>query len=799
VTLVAAAGVPAGRSKRRPSGPYDRGMGASDPGLFALKGALRAAIVVPVAFALSLEAIGSEQMALFAAFGSMALLVFVDFGGALRTRIRAYLLLLVAGAGLIALGTACSQSTVAATVAMAVVAFVILFAGVLNGYVAAAHAGAMLTFVLPVMIPARLNELGMRLAGWGLAGALSIAAIALLWPGRPRGALREQAARALRALAALLQAHALAESSRAPEPVGVEVATGEDAGTGANAEAREQSTDLRRRFLALEHRPGGTASRVAALARLVDDIGWLNGLAQRADPVPALASGDGTGQPFGAERAGIEAAVPEAMQALAARLDLGEREDTGQAGLVARAALARVARAYEALGHALLKHAAGWREQHDETVATRELDEAFQLRQLTFAVLRTGRDALLACGEAATDDPLATRRARIDAAGRLARAHTSMRSVWFRNSLRGSAGLALAVLVGQLSDLQHSFWIVLGTMSVLRSNALATGATIAQALLGTFVGIIAGGLLLELVGDSHIALWAVLPFAVALAAYAPRAISFAAGQGAFSLVVLILFNLLAPAGWRVGLVRVEDVAIGAGVSLLAGALIWPRGATAVLREAFGTAYARAAAYLGVTIDTLLEGGAGAGANMSVEAGEAADAAQLLEATVRDYLSERSSARGSLDDLTTLIAGATRARRVAGLLQSAHAFARLAPIDDDLERLARARDTFAAERHELCDWYAELGTAVAGGEAAPEPALLDGADGTVGEAAGIAVAGVTGGGDGGQAAATVVLERPAGAEGLPPGLAIAWAHRHLVRLAELEPALAQACEDLASRG
>ena len=63
----------------------------------------------------------------------MALLVFVDFGGSRRTRLRAYLLLLAVGAVLISLGTLCSHSTWLATLAMGVVAFAILFAGVLNG------------------------------------------------------------------------------------------------------------------------------------------------------------------------------------------------------------------------------------------------------------------------------------------------------------------------------------------------------------------------------------------------------------------------------------------------------------------------------------------------------------------------------------------------------------------------------------------------------------------------------------------------------------------------------------------
>jgi len=52
-------------------------------------------------------------------------------------------------------------------------------------------------------------------------------------------------------------------------------------------------------------------------------------------------------------------------------------------------------------------------------------------------------------------------------------------------------------------------------------------------------------------------------------------ISFAAGQAGFTLVVVILFNIIEPTGWRVGLTRIEDVAIGCGVSIVVGLLFWP--------------------------------------------------------------------------------------------------------------------------------------------------------------------------------------------------------------------------------
>ena len=85
-------------------------------------------------------------------------------------------------------------------------------------------------------------------------------------------------------------------------------------------------------------------------------------------------------------------------------------------------------------------------------------------------------------------------------------------------------------------------------------------------------------------------LWVLLPLAILFAGVAPAAISFAAGQAAFTLTLVILFNIIAPAGWRVGLVRVEDIAIGCAVSLVVGLLFWPRGAAAALRQALAEAY-----------------------------------------------------------------------------------------------------------------------------------------------------------------------------------------------------------------
>ena len=92
-----------------------------------------------------------------------------------------------------------------------------------------------------------------------------------------------------------------------------------------------------------------------------------------------------------------------------------------------------------------------------------------------------------------------------------------------------------------------------------------------------------------------------LPPAVLLAGLAPAAIGFATGQAAFTLVVLILFNILVPEGWRIGLVRIEDVALGCAVSLSVGLLFWPRGAAAALGLALAEAYTDSAAYLAAAV------------------------------------------------------------------------------------------------------------------------------------------------------------------------------------------------------
>src|SRR5260370_26420230 len=72
---------------------------ARDPGLAAMRRAGRAALVMPAMFALGDKVIGNPQLATFAAFGSFAMLLLVDFGGPMAERLQAEAALVVTGGG----------------------------------------------------------------------------------------------------------------------------------------------------------------------------------------------------------------------------------------------------------------------------------------------------------------------------------------------------------------------------------------------------------------------------------------------------------------------------------------------------------------------------------------------------------------------------------------------------------------------------------------------------------------------------------------------------------------------------
>ena len=145
-----------------------------------------------------------------------------------------------------------------------------------------------------------------------------------------------------------------------------------------------------------------------------------------------------------------------------------------------------------------------------------------------------------------------------------------------------------------------------------------------------------------------------------MAAYAPGTLPFAFGQAAFTVVVVVLFNLLVPAGWKVGLLRIEDVAIGCLVSLVVGVLFWPRGAAGVVGDDLADAFRRGAAYLTQAVDWAL------GTRPEPpDAGAAAVTAGIrLDEALRGFLAEQGAKRVSKEELWMLVMATMRLRLTA---------------------------------------------------------------------------------------------------------------------------------------
>jgi uncharacterized membrane protein YccC len=192
----------------------------------------------------------------------------------------------------------------------------------------------------------------------------------------------------------------------------------------------------------------------------------------------------------------------------------------------------------------------------------------------------------------------------LDRLATLASSTLSPRSVAFQNSLRLAVGLALARLLGGLLEVENGFWVLFATLSVLRTNALQTGATAVQAVLGTLLGFAVGLPLLLLIGTRGDLYLYVLPVVTLLGLLA-GSINVVWGQAGFTLLVSVLFNLVEPVGWEIGIVRIQDVALGAATGVVIALAAWPRGAAGQLAQSLADAIRASGNLVAATLERRL--------------------------------------------------------------------------------------------------------------------------------------------------------------------------------------------------
>ena len=668
---------------------------AKDPDYLALRRAVRAAIVAPICLALTVEVIGDAAMATFAVFAAIGLLILVDIPGPMRQRLANYAALAGAGAVLVCLATPLSGNVWLATISMAVVGFAIVFVGVLSSVLAASTTALLLAWILPVSTQAPAADIPARVSGWGLGSALAILALALIWPPKARDPLREQAGETCRRTAIRLRGQATAAMDRSSAQ-----ARAEDPELAAAADAA--MSKLKRTFRRTPYRPTTLSTGGRAMVRMIDELDWVSVVANQYGSAVKQA-------PAVADVAAVWDAAADVLDRCADILGLPSDANSQAARAALDAALERL----EAAMH-VVRHSATIRSQ----LVFTSCEPSFRGQELSYAVRQVGRNvALMAAADARSFvDRLLGRtpdmQSSLGVARFRARSHFDVRSVWLHNSLRSAAALAVAVFVATTLGVQHSFWVVLGVLSVLRSTALNTGQNAVRGLVGTVVGFVVGGAILIGIGTNTVVLWVLLPIAVLAAGFAPAAISFLAGQAAFTVVVVMLFNIIHPAGWRVGLIRVEDVAIGCLVSLVVGLVFWPRGAATALGVALSAAYRSSSHYLSRAIDANLTGRGGAAT--AEKAAALADFGRLDDA-FRQFLAERGAKHVPLAEASSLVTG------TVALRLSADAVVDLWHDVDGAKNLANADRAVVASAEQIERWYDSLAESLSlDGQLPPDP-------------------------------------------------------------------------------
>ena len=608
-----------------------------DPERDALRRALRAAVIVPSAAAVSFAIAGDSQTPLYTIFGSFALMVLADFPGNRQTRAVAYAGLGINGAILITLGTVVAPHAWLSVVLMFLLGVAVTFSGVLSETIAAGQRATLLTFVLPACTPT--GPIDERLLGWAVALAVCVPAALFLLPPRHYGELRRHAASAVSALADRLE------------------------GKATRSEVADAMYALRENFLGADFRPVGLTAGSRALVRVVEDLEWL---ADRVSDEAGPALRD------------MQAPGVRVLRCSAAVLGQTRVADRTADRATLEAALTQ------------LRSVAGGRYREDivAILGADDDDTAVALgrkllnrRTIAATIGATGR--VIAAAAAADARPvwaraLGRRLPPTTATDRLlpetaavtstTSGFLSGRSVAVRNSLRTGLGLALAVAIVHLFPVEHGFWVVLGAMSVLRSSALTTGTKMLRAVLGTGIGFVLGAVLIHVVGVDPAVLWVLMPVVVFGSAYVPEIASFTAGQAAFTMMVLIFFNLIVPTGWSVGLIRVEDVVVGALVGVMVSLLLWPRGATASATAAVESARGVFARYLEAVVLRITRGEYEEMADkVATLSHDALASSRVADDAVRQYLSESGGTTDFRGPIVRAFNRAIRVRAAADLI------------------------------------------------------------------------------------------------------------------------------------
>lgn len=608
--------------------------------LAVLRRAARVTVAACTGFYTCRYLLGDLTTATYAIFGTIALGALSQVSGRPSERARTYLGALGAGALLICLGTVLAVSTWAAVAGMLLVGFAVAYAGIGGPRLAEVANGLQLFYVLPCFPPYDLGSLPHRLEGLAIGVALLAAADLTLWPSpgppRFRDRVADAAGQVARYAAALRLALAPAAAPGAladPDLLALR-----DAAAAAAATLRLGELPMAERPTGPGRRDRGLIYVAAAVRNVSTRLGALTdllGKQQVTSPSPATAVMIGT--------------VAETLEAV--RLAL-----LGEGPVPCTGAIDDAVAEYVRQRAARLAHAGA------------SPPPALRSGVTTLAIAEAARTATLASGGLR---PRARRGAhaeppppdRLPPALWFLRAstprlwwqrlnvHLTPRSVYLQNAVRLALGLAVARAVAGVFDLSHGFWVLLATLSLMRTSLIAIRSTLVPAFAGTVAGAaVAAGIVTAVGPHTAVYTWSLPVVMLAALAVGPL-LGTAATQGAFTVLVAILFAQLAPSTYELAAVRLIDVLIGGLVGAVIGAAVWPRGAGSTLRRT-AAAGLRAGASQVVATTRALTGG-GVGDDPSTGEARMARMATLFDHAYAQYRTEPTRDRGGADWLTVL--------------------------------------------------------------------------------------------------------------------------------------------------
>jgi uncharacterized membrane protein YccC len=614
-----------------------------DPGYAVLRRAVRLTLVASGSFYLCRYGLGNPVLATYALFGTIATGVFASLPGSPRARAEALLAALPVAWVLIAVGTTLARSTWAAAAGMLVLGFAVAFAAVGGPRLLGLASAFQLFYILASFPPYQSSTLPARLGGATLGVVLLAAAEVVLWPDPVPVSYQQRLAEAADRLAAFLEA--VAGTLTDPPGDRRELDVRRD-------QAYESVARLRLAQLPAAQRPTAAGARdralrdcATALQEVVDEAARLAAQAP-PQPVPDLQAARLLRRCARTTRSagrGLLSGTPRVVvRDLAATSGSPEAADPADP--------ARPGYALDVRRLCL-----------DATALTLCEEARF------FAI-----SALVAAGSRIADEGTSsgTYRRSLDYARHgpsmlywaRFRAHLTLRSAPFQTALRLAVALAAARVAAGLWNLMNGFWVLLATLTVLRTSAADTRMALRPAVLGTIVGAVAGGLVL-LLATRPVIYAVALPFIMVVAFSGGRLLGPVLAQALFTVQVTFAFAQLAPAGWRLAEARLLDFLVGGAIGVTAGVVIWPRGASADLRRSTAAQLAAGADVIEKTVEAVI------GEDRPDHALDRAHRALILaDAAYSQYHSERPDRKISqVDWLAALGAGRHVIRSAESLL------------------------------------------------------------------------------------------------------------------------------------